>query len=206
MLDNPLTIEFGEPPAHGLDMNFPPVGPQGPAGPKGDPGPAGPRGEPGPAGPAGTGLNILGTVAAVDKLPSVAQQGDIWNVDTGAPYNIYMYDNGLWRNLGQLHGPVGPKGETGDVGPPGEKGAPFTYKDFTPEQLAELKGEQGLPVKKAKPEPKAPLVKKEIPVLKALPALMVHKARRVIPVSRDLRAKRAMLLLMQTSPLNSWPG
>ena len=34
------------------------------------------------------------------------------------------------------------KGETGEIGP---KGDPFTYADFTPEQLEELRGTQGIP-------------------------------------------------------------
>lgn len=36
------------------------------------------------------------------------------------------------------------KGETGEIGP---KGDPFTYADFTPEQLEELRGPQGTPGK-----------------------------------------------------------
>lgn len=57
-----------------------------------------------------------------------------------------------------VQGPQGPKGETGAqgpkgdtgaqgpqgaIGPKGEKGDPFTYADFTAEQLAALKGEKG---------------------------------------------------------------
>lgn len=37
-------------------------------------------------------------------------------------------------------GPMGPKGDTGEQGPKGDKGDPFTYEDFTPEQLEILKG------------------------------------------------------------------
>lgn len=40
-------------------------------------------------------------------------------------------------------GPQGPKGEQGPAGPVGPKGEPFTYEDFTPEQLESLKGEPG---------------------------------------------------------------
>lgn len=49
-------------------------------------------------------------------------------------------------------GPQGPKGDKGDTGsqgpmgqtgPKGEKGDPFTYNDFTPEQLEALTGPQG---------------------------------------------------------------
>ena len=40
-------------------------------------------------------------------------------------------------------GPAGPKGDTGDTGPQGPKGDAFTFEDFTPEQLASLKGPKG---------------------------------------------------------------
>lgn len=40
-------------------------------------------------------------------------------------------------------GPQGPQGEQGPVGLTGPKGDPFTYADFTPEQLEALKGPQG---------------------------------------------------------------
>lgn len=42
-----------------------------------------------------------------------------------------------------IRGAQGIQGEKGDRGA-GERGAPFTYEDFTEEQLAALKGEQGL--------------------------------------------------------------
>ena len=47
---------------------------------------------------------------------------------------------------GMLKGNKGDKGDTGDRGDKGDKGdtgAPFTYADFTSEQLAKLKGEKG---------------------------------------------------------------
>ena len=43
-------------------------------------------------------------------------------------------------------GPQGPQGEQGprgEQGPKGDKGDPFTYADFTPEQLEDLKGPKG---------------------------------------------------------------
>ena len=40
-------------------------------------------------------------------------------------------------------GATGPKGDTGERGPQGLKGDPFTYSDFTQEQLASLKGDKG---------------------------------------------------------------
>lgn len=42
-------------------------------------------------------------------------------------------------------GKQGEKGEQGPAGPKGEKGDPFTYNDFTAEQLSALKGEKGDP-------------------------------------------------------------
>lgn len=56
-----------------------------------------------------------------------------------------------WTNNGSLANPEsvnikGPKGDPGDTGATGEtgpKGDPFTYEDFTPEQLEGLKGPQG---------------------------------------------------------------
>lgn len=51
-------------------------------------------------------------------------------------------DKGDTGNTGAT-GPQGPKGEKGDTGAKGDKGAPFVYSDFTPEQLADLKGEKG---------------------------------------------------------------
>ncbi|MEN2032767.1 BppU family phage baseplate upper protein [Staphylococcus hominis] len=42
-------------------------------------------------------------------------------------------------------GPMGLKGDTGEQGPKGDKGDPFTYDDFTSEQLESLKGPKGNP-------------------------------------------------------------
>ncbi len=42
-----------------------------------------------------------------------------------------------------IQGPTGPQGPIGPTGPQGEKGDPFTYSDFTADQLAALTGPQG---------------------------------------------------------------
>ena len=45
-------------------------------------------------------------------------------------------------------GVQGPRGEPGIQGPqgiPGPQGEPFTYEDFTPEQLESLRGPRGAP-------------------------------------------------------------
>lgn len=104
------------------------IGPQGPKGDTGDPGPQGSKGDTGPQGPQGEpgrGLNISGTVEDALSLPVSAENGDVWNVGTIPPYDLYLYNDGTWTNLGPLQGaegPQGPKGDTGDVGPQGPKG------------------------------------------------------------------------------------
>ena len=42
-----------------------------------------------------------------------------------------------------LKGDKGDPGERGEQGPQGEKGDPFTYEDFTEDQLISLRGPQG---------------------------------------------------------------
>ena len=46
-------------------------------------------------------------------------------------------------DLGMVKGPKGDKGDTGPAGLQGPKGDAFTFEDFTPEQLANLKGPKG---------------------------------------------------------------
>lgn len=87
-----------------------PVGPVGPAGPKGPQGEKGPQGNVGPQGPQGepgAGLNVKGTVASESDLPPNAEQGDWYNVGTEAPYVLYLYSDGAWKNQGTLQGPTG---------------------------------------------------------------------------------------------------
>lgn len=86
---------------------------KGPKGDTGATGPAGPKGDTGPKGP----------------------KGDKGDTGPAGPKG----DQGAT-------GPAGPKGDTGEQGPKGDKGDKgdaFTYSDFTPEQLAALKGEKG---------------------------------------------------------------
>ena len=112
-----------------------PAGPTGPQGEQGETGPTGPQGERGPAGPQGpqgepgTGLDILGTYATVEALQTAVtspKQGDMYNVGAAAPYNIYMWDTTAtppaWVDQGQLQGPEGPQGPTGETGPTGPQG------------------------------------------------------------------------------------
>ena len=80
-------------------------------------------GKQGADGAPGKGVQILGTVGTVDDLPETAEQGDMYNVGTAAPYTVYMYDNGAWVSQGQLlRGEKGEKGDTGAQGPAGSDG------------------------------------------------------------------------------------
>lgn len=120
-------------------------GPTGPAGPKGDTGATGaqgPQGEKGEDGGSYTVLGIYPTLAALTAAHpagQAGQAGQAWFVGTAESNTVYQWDVGksAWTDVGPLKGP---KGDTGAQGP---KGDPFTYDDFTPEQLAALKGEKG---------------------------------------------------------------
>jgi hypothetical protein len=94
-------------------------GETGPRGLKGDPGEKGDQGEIGPEGPQGE-AGQRGPKGDPGEKGEKGEKGDI--------------------------GPQGPPGTgsgTSTPGPQGEKGDPFTYADFTPEQLELLKGPKG---------------------------------------------------------------
>ena len=147
-------------------------GEQGPTGPKGETGaqgPTGPKGDTGPAGDSYTVKGLYATLAALQAAHPTGSAGDAWFVGTADSNTVYQWDvdKAAWVNVGALKGPKGdtgaqgPQGDTGPQGPqgpqgekgpqgpagpkgdPGEKGAAFTYSDFTATQLAALKGEKG---------------------------------------------------------------
>ena len=96
----------------------------------------GDTGERGPQGETGNGLTILGnfeTEALLREAIKNPNAGEAYGIGMTQPYDIYIFDGQKqeWKN----HGPL--------QGAKGEKGAPFTYADFTKEQLAALKGEKG---------------------------------------------------------------
>ena len=108
---------------------------QGVQGPKGD---KGDKGEQGPQGPKGDGTTIRTISATVDDkigTPSVKvnSSGDSKEQDV-----VFIF-SGLKGERGQQ----GETGKTGPAGPQGPKGDAFTYNDFTPDQLAALKGPKG---------------------------------------------------------------
>ena len=113
------------------------TGPQGPKGEKGDTGsqgPAGPQGSTGPQGEKGAAFTYS------DFTPEQLKALTGPKGDTGA-----TGPQGLQGEKGDTgeQGPQGAKGETGPRGAQGEKGNPFTYEDFTSEQLEALRGPSG---------------------------------------------------------------
>ena len=100
------------------------TGLQGPAGPKGDTGDTGPQGVKGDTGDTG----------ACGFSPIV-------NVDhSNGQIVITTEDGSATISFNELKGDTGPQGVKGDTGNTGDA---FTFDDFTPEQLASLKGATG---------------------------------------------------------------
>ena len=98
---------------------------QGPQGPKGDTGEQGPQG-------------LQGETGATGPQGPKGEKGERGEVGPQGPQGI-QGPQGLQGEQG-IQGAEGPRGPEG---PQGQKGEPFTYDDFTPEQLLALKGEKG---------------------------------------------------------------
>lgn len=112
------------------------TGPVGPQGPKGDKGDKGERGDVGPIGPQGE-QGIQGPIGPQGP------KGDAFTYNDFTPEQLKSL-TGPKGEQGET-GPAGPQGETGpagqkgEEGPQGPKGDPFTYDDFTSEEIEGLK-------------------------------------------------------------------
>ena len=72
----------------------------------------------------------------------IGNQGDSYIVNG----SLYVWNGNAWENVGNIKGDTGLTGATGpkgDTGAKGDTGKAFEFSDFTPEQLAGLKGEKG---------------------------------------------------------------
>ena len=96
------------------------------------------------------GLDIKDIVPTYSDLP-IGEQGNIYAVGTEAPFELYVYNDSSWVNLGQFpkagpRGEQGPQGQIGNPGPKGDKGEQgprgYTGAQGVPGQ-AGPKGEQG---------------------------------------------------------------
>ena len=103
------------------------AGPKGEKGEKGDTGERGPQGEQGIQGPVGP----------------AGPKGDAFTYNDFTPEQLAAL-KGPKGDKGEI-GPVGPQGPKGDAGEKGEqgeqgpKGDAFTYNDFTPDEISNLK-------------------------------------------------------------------
>ena len=87
--------------------------------------------------PTAADLGITTGTNGATFTPAVDDAGNLsWSNDKGLA-------NPATVNIKGDAGAKGDKGEKGDTGAKGDKGDPFTYSDFTPEQLAALKGAKG---------------------------------------------------------------
>lgn len=126
--------EPGEPGKDGVDGKPGEQGPRGLPGDKGERGEQGPKGERGPQGEPGKDGQD-GTMTFEDLTH---EQRESLRGPRGIP--------GKDGERGE-RGLPGESGKDGKPGDKGDKGDPFTYEDFTDEQLQALKGEQGEPGK-----------------------------------------------------------
>ena len=76
---------------------------------------------------SGKGMAFLGRFNTAGEITNPVEGGH-YLVGTTSPYDVYTYINGELVNGGKFQG---------------EKGDPFTFEDFTPEQLESLKGPKG---------------------------------------------------------------
>ena len=115
------------------------TGPQGDKGDKGDTGATGSKGDKGDTGATGE----KGQQGPKGDTGDTGSSGfsPIVNVDHSTGQIVITTEDGSATiSFDELKGDTGPQGVKGDTGNTGDA---FTFDDFTPEQLASLKGEKG---------------------------------------------------------------
>ena len=68
----------------------------------------GPKGEQGDPGKNFTIKGVYATLAALQAGVPAPVQSDFYAVGTAGAYEVYMWNNSAWLNMGSLHGPAGP--------------------------------------------------------------------------------------------------
>lgn len=77
----------------------------------------GARGEKGEKGDTGAGLSIIDTLDNESELPSTGQDGDAYLIGGF----LYVWSGSTWNNVGEIRGPQGETGLTGDPGADGQE-------------------------------------------------------------------------------------
>lgn len=110
-------------------------GEKGEKGNKGDKGLQGERGEKGDMGSIGKiSISVDNTTGTPSATASSSKAAD-GSTDISFSFKGIKGEKGEKGDIGL----TGPQGKTGPVGPQGVKGDPFTYDDFTPDEIANLK-------------------------------------------------------------------
>lgn len=146
-----------------------PQGPAGPTGPKGDPftyadfteeqlkaltGPTGPQGPAGPTGPQGNAFtyndftpeqleSLTGPQGPIGETGPQGDPGPMPVFSVGDVKSLEPDEDPYVTQTGTAAKPILNFGIPSVIGPQGPKGDPFTYDDFTNEQLNSLVGPQG---------------------------------------------------------------
>lgn len=112
-------------------------------------GPQGIQGVPGKDGKDGTSLYIEDTYLTLEALKATFPTGNDKMYIVSADSLCYIWSETVndWISVGQLQGPKGDPFTYSDFTTEqlaALKGEPFTYDDFTPEQLESLRGPQGM--------------------------------------------------------------
>ena len=86
---------------------------------------------------------ITGQVAEESQLPESAELGTAYEVGVSAPYDLYVYLEQGWVDLGKFPspGPAGPQGPTGPIGLRGQRGSIWSSVS---RPTSPLKGDQYL--------------------------------------------------------------
>ena len=87
--------------------------------------------------------HITGQVAEESQLPESAEIGTAYEVGVSAPYDLYVYLEQGWVDLGKFPspGPAGPQGPTGPIGLRGQRGSIWSSVS---RPTSPLKGDQYL--------------------------------------------------------------
>ena len=76
-------------------------------------------------------MKVIRDIVLSEREPNIKNVGWLYPVGDGT-FKLKFYSSNGWIDA-----------SSGTIGPQGPKGDPFTYEDFTPQQLGALKGPKG---------------------------------------------------------------